>query len=176
MLASITPDLDFEPIAKAALEHGHVLLLWTPLDIDIQRRLNRTLVKFGVPKDRIVMDPTTASLGYGIEYSFTVMERIRLAALKGDEMLQMPLSSGSTNAWGAREAWLNTPELGPREQRGPLWETVTALTMLLAGCDLFMMMHPTAVKSVKRTIDSLMDVTKPRELPTEDWIKAEMGE
>ena len=176
MLAPITPDLDFEPIAKAALEHGHVLLLWTPLDMDIQRRLNRTLVKFGVPKDRIVMDPTTASLGYGLEYTFTVMERIRQAALKGDEMLQMPLSSGSTNAWGGREAWLNTPELGPRELRGPLWETVTALTLLLAGCDLFMMMHPTAVKNVKSVIDSLMNAAKPVELLMGDWIEAEMGE
>jgi len=174
MLASVTPESDCKTIAEAALKYGHVLLSWTPLDVDIQRRLNRTLVKLGMPKDRIVMDPTTAALGYGIEYTFTVMERIRLAGLKGDEILQMPMASGSTNAWGAREAWLDTPELGPREFRGPLWEAVTALTLLLAGCDLFMMMHPTAVKTVREAVDSLTGSPKPEDLrafPLEEWVK-----
>ena len=32
------------------------------------------------------MDPTTGALGYGIEYGFSVMERLRLAALRGDAM------------------------------------------------------------------------------------------
>lgn len=173
MLASVTPDSNVEAITKVALQHGHVLLAWTPVDMGIQRRLNQSLIKSGLPKDRIVMDPTTASLGYGLEYTFTVMERIRLAALKGDEMLQMPMSSGSTNAWGAREAWLDTPELGPREQRGPLWEAVTALTMLLAGVDIFMMMHPTAFKVVKKTIDSLIGAAKPEELFLKEWVKME---
>jgi acetyl-CoA decarbonylase/synthase complex subunit delta len=44
-------------------------------------------------------------------------------------------------------------EWEPRELRGPLWEVTTALTLLLAGVDLFMMMHPAAVKTLK-------DVTK----------------
>jgi acetyl-CoA decarbonylase/synthase complex subunit delta len=78
------------------------------------------------------------------------MERARLAALMGDLELAQPMSSGTTNAWAAREAWLKmTPEWEPRELRGPLWEVTTALTLLLAGVDLFMMMHPAAVKTLK---------------------------
>jgi acetyl-CoA decarbonylase/synthase complex subunit delta len=45
------------------------------------------------------------------------------------------------------------PEWGPRELRGPMWETVTALTLLLAGVDLFMMMHPAAVKTLKDVVN-----------------------
>jgi acetyl-CoA decarbonylase/synthase complex subunit delta len=100
------------------------------------------------------MDLTTAALGYGLDYAFTNMERARLAALMGDPELAHPMSSGTTNAWAAREAWLKmAPEWEPRELRGPLWEVTTALTLLLAGVDLFMMMHPAAVKTLK-------DITK----------------
>lgn len=172
------PDLNYRMIAEAAKKHGHVVLSWTALDMNNQRRLNHALLKVGVLKNCIVMDPTTAALGYGIEYTFSVMERIRLAALKGDETLQMPLASGTTNAWGAREAWLEAPELGPREHRGPLWETVTALTLMLAGCDLFMMMHPTAARTFSEVIDSLTNVPSPEDIegfPVGDWIKMKVG-
>lgn len=178
MLNAAAPDLNYRTIAEAAKKHGHVVLSWTPLDVNNQRRLNQALLSFGVPKNCIVMDPTTAALGYGIEYSFSVMERIRLAALKGDETLQMPMSSGTTNAWGAREAWSKAPELGPREHRGPLWEAVTALTLLLAGCDLFMMMHPTAMKALFETIDALMNAPSPEDIatfPVGDWVKMRVG-
>jgi acetyl-CoA decarbonylase/synthase complex subunit delta len=85
------------------------------------------------------------------------MERARLGALMGDPELAHPMSSGTTNAWAAREAWLKmSSEWEPRELRGPLWEVCTALTLLLAGVDLFMMMHPAAVKTLKDTVKQLM--------------------
>ena len=36
------------------------------------------------------MDPTSAALGYGLEYSFSVMERIRYAGLMGDRETPVP--------------------------------------------------------------------------------------
>ena len=147
MLNSATLDV-YKPIAEAAKKHNHLVLSWTSIDINQQKELNRKLLDY-VPKEQIVIDPTTAALGYGLEYAFTVIERMRLAALLGDAELQMPISCGTTNAWAAREAWKKAPELGPREFRGPIWEAITALTLLLAGGDLFMMMHPAAIKTVK---------------------------
>lgn len=168
MLSSATLEV-YEPIAKAAKEHGHVVLSWTSLDINQQKELNRKIFEF-IPRDRVVMDPTTAALGYGIEYTFTIMERMRLAGLMGDEELQLPMSSGTTNAWAAREAWLKAPELGPREYRGPIWEAVTALTLMLAGCDLFMMMHPAAIMTIKEVAGWLMKADA-KALYEEDWTK-----
>ncbi|MCL6579581.1 MAG: CO dehydrogenase/acetyl-CoA synthase subunit delta, partial [Candidatus Bathyarchaeota archaeon] len=134
-------------------KNGHVALSFTPMDLNLARELNRRLYDF-LSKEDIVMDLTTAALGYGLDYAFTNMERARLAALMGDPELAHPMSSGTTNAWAAREAWLKmAPEWEPRELRGPLWEVTTALTLLLAGVDLFMMMHPAAVKTLK-------DITK----------------
>jgi acetyl-CoA decarbonylase/synthase complex subunit delta len=146
MLCSATLDV-YEPIAEAAKKYDQVVLSWTSLDINQQKELNRRLIDWVQP-NQIVIDPTTAALGYGLEYAFTIMQRMRLAGLLGDTELQYPISSGTTNAWAAREAWLKDPELGPRELRGPIWESVTALALLLAGNDLFMMMHPAAIKTV----------------------------
>ncbi len=162
MLASATLDMDWERIANAAKKYGHVVLSWTQMDINNQKTLNRYLLKrVGMPRDSIVMDPTTAALGYGLDYAFTNMERIRISGLKGDTDLNFPMSSGTTNAWGAREAWMvespiegDTP-WGPRELRGPIWEIVTGLTLSLAGVDLFMMMHPIAVAVLKEVFNTL---------------------
>ena len=157
LISSITRDMDVERCAKFVKKNGHVALSFTPMDLNLARELNRRLYDF-LPKEDIVMDLTTAALGYGLDYAFTNMERARLAALMGDPELAHPMSSGTTNAWAAREAWMKmAPEWEPRELRGPLWEVVTALTLLLAGVDLFMMMHPAAVKTVKDVIAQLMD-------------------
>lgn len=149
LMSSVTKDMDVERCAKFIKKNGHVALSFTPMDLNLARELNRRLYDF-MPKEDIVMDLTTAALGYGLDYAFTNMERARLGGLMGDPELAHPMSSGTTNAWAAREAWLKmAPEWEPRELRGPLWEVTTAVTLLLAGVDLFMMMHPAAVKTLK---------------------------
>ena len=166
LISTVTLDMDIEKSAKLIKQYGHVALAFSPMDLNQARELNRRLLEF-LPKDQIIMDTTTAALGYGLDYAFTIMERARLAGLMGDPELQQPMSSGTTNAWAAREAWQKMdPQWGARELRGPLWETITGLTLLLAGVDLFMMLHPAAVKTLRNTIkrltekQGLLDTTK----------------
>jgi acetyl-CoA decarbonylase/synthase complex subunit delta len=171
LLSSITLDMDIEKAANAAKKHGHVALAFTSMDLNHARELNRKLYEY-LPKEQIIMDTTTAALGYGLDYAFTVMERARLAGLMGDPELQHPLSSGTTNAWAAREAWMKmAPEWGPRELRGPIWETVTALTLMLAGVDVFMMMHPAAVRTAKDVIGKLTQGgSRAKSEQISDWV------
>jgi acetyl-CoA decarbonylase/synthase complex subunit delta len=170
LISSVTRDMDVERSAGFVKKHGHVALAFTPMDLNLARELNRRLYEY-LPKERIVMDTTTAALGYGLDYAFTLMERARLAALMGDPELQHPMSSGTTNAWAAREAWMKmAPEWGPRELRGPIWETVTALTLLLTGVDLFMMMHPAAVRTVKEVIEELMSGNRGQPEKIAEWV------
>ncbi len=156
LFSSITRDMNVERCAKYIKRYGHVALAFTPMNLNLARELNRRL-RCALSREDIVMDLTTAALGYGLDYSFTNMERARLAALDGDSELAYPMCSGTTNAWAAREAWMEMPpEWEPREMRGPLWELTTALTLLLAGVDLFMMMHPAAVRALKEIIGQLL--------------------
>ncbi|MEM2081362.1 MAG: CO dehydrogenase/acetyl-CoA synthase subunit delta [Candidatus Bathyarchaeia archaeon] len=170
LISSITQDMDVERCAKFVKKNGHVALSFTPMDLNLARELNRRLYDF-LGKEDIVMDLTTAALGYGLDYAFTNMERARLAGLMGDVELAHPMSSGTTNAWAAREAWLKmAPEWEPRELRGPLWEVTTALTLLLAGVDLFMMMHPAAVKTLKEITRHLMSGKKADASRFVNWV------
>jgi acetyl-CoA decarbonylase/synthase complex subunit delta len=174
LLSSVTQDMDIERLCTAAKQHGHAVLSFTPMDLNQARQLNRQLYDF-LPQDHIVMDTTTAALGYGLDYAFTIMERARLAALMGDPELQHPMSSGTTNAWAAREAWKKLePQWGPREFRGPVWELVTAVTLLLAGVDLFMMMHPAAVKTLRDLIRELTSGKRGGASGIMDWAAAQL--
>jgi len=174
LMSSITRDMDVEKCAKFIKKNGHVALSFTPMDLNLARELNRRLYDF-MPKEDIVMDLTTAALGYGLDYAFTNMERARLSGLMGDPELAHPMSSGTTNAWAAREAWLKmAPEFEPRELRGPLWEVGTALTLLLAGVDLFMMMHPAAVKTLKDITKELITGSSGNLDKLADWASAKI--
>ncbi len=163
LLASATLDLDWKKIADAAMEYNHNILSWTTIDINLQKELDRKLMNYGVDRDRIVMDPTTAALGYGLEYSYSIMQRIRMAGLGGDEELDFPISNGVTNAWGAREAWMGREvpiekydeDWGPREFRGPLWEVFVGFSMILAASDVLMALHPRAVTVCKEMVNRL---------------------
>ncbi len=177
LLASATLDLDWKTIADAAMEYNHNILSWTTIDINLQKELNRRLMNYGVDRDRIVMDPTTAGLGYGIEYSFSVLKRIRMSGLGGDEELDFPISNGVTNAWGAREAWMGAEvpkekygeDWGPREFRGPLWEVFTGLSMIMAGSDVLMALHPRAVMVLKDMVERLSGEMESLSNP-QDWV------
>jgi acetyl-CoA decarbonylase/synthase complex subunit delta len=174
LINSLTRDMDVERCAKYVKKNGHVALSFTPMDMNMARELNRKLYDY-LPKEDIVMDLTTAALGYGLDYAFTNMERARLAALMGDPELAHPMSSGTTNAWAAREAWMEmAPEWEPRELRGPLWEITTALTLLLAGVDLFMMMHPAAVKTLKDVTNQLLGGSSGDAGKLAEWVTAKV--
>lgn len=157
-------------VATAARDHGHLVLAFTGLELNSAKELNRRLYEY-LPPERIVMDLTTVALGYGLEYSFSIHERARYAALMGDTELQHPVISASTNAWGAREAWMQmAPEYGSRELRGPIWETINALTLLLAGIDIYMMMHPAAVLTIRDVISRLGTTGKGNADEIHDWV------
>lgn len=174
LLNSITLDMaeakTLESVATAARDHGHLVLAFTGLELNNAKELNRRLYEY-IPAEQIVMDLTTVALGYGLEYSFSIHERARYAALMGDGELAHPVISASANAWAAREAWMQmAPEYGPRELRGPIWETINAVTLLLAGIDLFMMMHPAAVLTVRDVIRRLGTGGQGHANGISDWV------
>jgi acetyl-CoA decarbonylase/synthase complex subunit delta len=164
----------WEEVVPFAVKYDHNCLLWTSLDMNNQIKINKDAMELGLARDRIVMDPTTATLGYGLEYSFSMYQRMRLAGLLGEENLAFPMSGGTTNAWGAREAWMSekrVPEWGKRQYRGPLWEIYNALSLAIVGLDLAMMFHPVAAQFVKETLEDFFKEA-PKAIPESymDWV------
>ena len=151
---------NYRTIVAGALAHGQIVIGRAPIEINIQKQLNILISDMGLPLDRVLMDPTTGALGYGLEYTYSVMERLRLAALQGDGMCQLPIiCTVGYEAWRAKEskAVEGVPEAwGDLEARGIAWEVLTATTLLEAGADILVMRHPTAVAQVQQAIDRLM--------------------
>ena len=151
---------NYKTLTAASMADGHALIAESPLDINIAKQVNILVSEMGFPLDRIVMYPTTGGLGYGIEYAYSIQERGRLAALTGDKMMSPPVvCQVGQEAWRAKEAKATSeeaPHWGPAEDRGPMWEAMTAITLLQAGSDLLIMRHPKAVAIVNKTVDALM--------------------
>lgn len=152
---------DYKKIGAACLGYKHAVVASSPIDVNLAKQLNILLGNLGVSNKDIVIDPTTGGLGYGLEYTYSVMERIVQAALtQEDEKLQQPIIANVGNeVWKSKEANLSSadaPELGDPSQRGILMEAVTAVDLLLAGADVVVMRHPEAVKLVKGFIGKMM--------------------
>ncbi|HIE07536.1 MAG TPA: acetyl-CoA decarbonylase/synthase complex subunit delta [Desulfarculaceae bacterium] len=152
---------NYKKIAAAALGYGHAVVSQSPIDVNMAKQMNILISNLGLPMDKIIMEPSTAALGYGVEYSYSVMERISLAALaQNDEKMQCPIINDiGKECWKAREVMLTEteePSFGPdQEKRGVLWEAITALDMAIAGSNLLIMRNPKAVKLVEECIDEL---------------------
>lgn len=147
---------NYKTLVASATADGHCIIGESPIDINIAKQVNILLTDMGFPADRIVMDPTTGGLGYGLEYSYSIMERARLAALGGDKVLGCPfLSFIGQESWRAKEAKADNPLWGPLQKRGPLWEAVGAMAFLQAGADILVMRHPQAVSLVRKALDEL---------------------
>jgi acetyl-CoA decarbonylase/synthase complex subunit delta len=179
LMLSAADKATWEEVIPFAVEHDHNCLLWTSLDLNNQIKMNKDALELGLPPNRIVMDPTCATLGYGMEYSFSIYQRMRLAGLLGETDLAYPISGGTTNAWGAREAWMSekqAPQWGLRQYRGPIWEIINALSLSLVGLDLAMMFHPVAAKHVKEiTAEFFGEIPKHMEdIGYYDWVSARL--
>lgn len=151
---------NYKKIGGSALGYGHTVVAQTPIDVNMAKQLNILLNNLGVPMDKIIMDPSTGALGYGIEYSYSVMERDRLTALKqGDEKMQSPLICDVAKyCWKTREAGITEdeePSFGSAKTRGILWETVTATDLFAAGADILILRHPESVRALKKIINDL---------------------
>jgi len=151
---------NYNTITAACMVHKHTLIANSPLDINICKQLNILITEMGLPLDRIVMDPSIGGLGYGMEYAYSIGERTRIGTLQSDKMLSLPtLGTVGFEAWKAKEANVSVDEFpgwGDQEERGILWEAVTASSLLQSGLDILVMRHPEAVRLTKKNIDDLM--------------------
>ena len=151
---------DHKQIGAAAMGYNHTIAASSPIDVNLAKQLNILLGNLGVKDEKIIIDPTTGGLGYGLEYTYSIMERIMMAALtQEDDKLQLPIICNMAHeVWKVKECKLSeeeAPELGDAAKRGILMEAVTAVTLLVSGANVLMMRHPEAVKLVRNFISQM---------------------
>ena len=160
ILLGICEDKNYRTIVAAAMGNDHLVNARSPMDVNLAKQLNILISDMNMPLDRIIMDPTTGALGYGIEYGYSAMERLRLAALQGDAMTQLPmLVTPGFDAWKTKESKVGDgvpSERGDWLARAINWETLTAVALLESGADILVLRHPESLRRVRIAIDELV--------------------
>ncbi|MCX5707589.1 MAG: acetyl-CoA decarbonylase/synthase complex subunit delta [Candidatus Omnitrophica bacterium] len=150
---------NYKTLAAAVMADGHSIIAESPIDINIAKQLNILISDMGLAVEKIVINPTVGALGYGLEYTYSIMERARLSALAGDKMMGLPfICMVGQESWRAKEARASSqefPYLGPEKDRGIIWEAMTVAALIQAGADLLVMRHPMAVEKVNKYIEEL---------------------
>jgi len=145
----------YKSITAAAMSNGHGIVAFSNLDINLAKQINILLLDFGMKPENILIDPLMAALGMGIEYSYSVIERLKLGALLGDPVLQMPIICDCSCAWAVPEALEQDPAKGKPDLRGMYWEAMTAYSAVVAGAEIVIMRHPQSVKLLRAAIADL---------------------
>jgi acetyl-CoA decarbonylase/synthase complex subunit delta len=160
LLLGVCEDKNYRTIVAAAMANGHLVSARTAMDVNLAKQLNILISDMGMPLDRVIMDPTTGALGYGFEYGYSVMERLRLAALQGDGMTQLPmLVTPGEECWKTKESKVGEgvpAEWGSWPERAVNWETVTAVMLVESGANIVVLRHPDSVKRARKAIADLM--------------------
>lgn len=161
LLLGVAEPENYKSLAAAAMAYKHCIIAQSPIDINIAKQLNILISEMSSSLlDRIVIDPTVAALGYGLEYSYSIMERIRIGSLSGDRILAMPMIGNVGNeVWSKKEAIGSAAEYpgwGEQPERSLAWEATTAMALLQAGMDILVIRHPHAAALLKHASDGLM--------------------
>ena len=168
LLLGVCEDKNYRTIVAAALAHGHLIDSRTPMDVNLAKQLIILIKDMGMSLERVVMDPSTGALGYGIEYGYSVMERLRIAALQGDAMTQAPmLVTPGEEAWKTKEGKVGEgipTAWGDWAERAINWEVMTATSLINAGADAVVLRHPESLRRVHRAVAGLMTLQPASEL------------
>jgi acetyl-CoA decarbonylase/synthase complex subunit delta len=160
LVLGLCEDKNYRTIVAAALANKHLVIASSPIDVNLAKQLNILISDMGLPLERILIDPTTGALGYGLEYTYSVMERLRIAALTGDRMTQLPFfCTAGYESWRQKESKVGegVPEAwGNFGQRAVAWEMATAVALLTAGADILVLRHPETIQRTVQVIDRLM--------------------
>lgn len=145
----------YKDIVPSVIKGGHILAIRTPIDINLAKEMNILTSDMGLSLDKILIDTDMGGLGYGLEYGYSIMERIKLAAFEGDKMLNMPLIAfAGEEALKAKETKSDTfsASFGDFKERSIMFEITTASSVIAAGANLIVLEHPDSIKTLKELI------------------------
>ena len=152
LIISYVNENTYKDIVPAAADKGHVLVLRSPIDINLAKELNILSADLGLDLNKILIDTDIGGLGYGLEYGYSIMEKIKLEGLNGDSYLNMPLISFvSCESLKTKEAKSDNfdENWGKLEDRTQYFELASCSAVMAAGADVIVMNYPPNISVMK---------------------------
>lgn len=151
-IIAFVDEKSYKNIVPDVIKGGHILVIRTPIDINLAKEMNILTTEMGISPDKILIDTDMGGLGYGLEYGYSIMERIKLAGFDGDKMLNMPIIAF------AGEETLKTKEakseefsdsLGEINHRATMLEITAGSAISVAGANVVVLNLPISIETLK---------------------------
>lgn len=152
VIVAFADENTYKDIVPSVVKGGHILVIRTPIDINLAKEMNILTSDMGLDLNKILIDTDMGGLGYGLEYGYSIMERIKLAAFEGDKMLNMPLIAfAGEEALKAKETKADTfaSSYGDFKERSVMFETATASAVVSAGVNVVVLSYPGNILTIK---------------------------
>lgn len=141
-IISYLTEKTYKDIIPFVIEGGHYAVLKTPIDINLAKELNILCIDMGLDKSKILMNTDIGGLGYGYEYGYSIMEKIRLES--GDEYLNMPLVSEA----GLESLKTKEGKFGD-EKKVKMIELTAVSGALAAGANIVLIKNPDNINIIR---------------------------
>ncbi len=155
-LIAFANEYTYKEIVPLVIKGNHILVIRTPIDVNKLKEMNLTTSQMGLDLNKIIIDTDTGGLGYGLEYGYSIMERVKIAGLNGNIMLNMPIisfcSEESLKTKEASSDMLNR-NYGELKQRTKMIEVVTASAVISAGANVIVLNHPDSISILKGLVE-----------------------
>lgn len=141
-IISFVTEKTYREILPEVIKGNHYVVLKTPIDINLAKELNILACEAGVSRDKIIMNTDIGGLGYGFEYGYSIIEKIKLET--DDEYLNLPIiSEAPLESLKTKEAKYND------KQRTNMIELTSASGVLAAGANIIVMTDIENIKIMK---------------------------
>ena len=139
----------YKELVPEVIKGGHRLVLKTPIDINLCKELNILSADIGLPLGKIIIDTDIGGLGYGLDYGYSTIEKIKL---ENDEYLNMPIISfapyESLKTKEAKSDAFNK-NWGNLKTRAKMFEIASASAVKAAGADIIVLHNPESINIMK---------------------------
>jgi len=143
---------NYKEIVPHVIKGNHILVIKTPIDINLAKEMNILTSDMGLRLDKILIDTDTGGLGYGLEYGYSIMEKIKLEGVSGDKYLNMPIISFvGEESLKTKEAKLKKfpKSWGDYKTRPLMFEIASASAIAAAGANIIVLNHPDTITTMK---------------------------
>lgn len=141
-IIGIANEKNYKQIVPDVIKGNHTLIIRTPIDINLAKEMNILTSDMGLPLDKILIDTDIGGLGYGFEYGYSIMEKIKLEGKSGDKYLNMPIISFATVETA------KTKEAKDKDLSLYL-ELTSAAAVKAAGAEYIVLTNPQSYKTLK---------------------------
>lgn len=141
-IIGIANEKNYKQIVPDVIKGNHTLIIRTPIDINLAKEMNILTSDMGLPLDNILIDTDIGGLGYGFEYGYSIMEKIKLEGKSGDKYLNMPIISFATVETA------KTKEAKDKDLALYL-EITSAAAVKAAGAEYIVLTNPQSYKTLK---------------------------